>query len=289
MLGAILASTLAGHHRAVERRRLDMEDRTRAILVVESAISDVLSIVVALALLQAYKLGNLQVGHMAGQIVSTLALAAILRRLERLCLVGGPAPTRSLEIPPLSRRLRLYPLRWRGVARVQRLHRGAGVRSHVGNIESFHRYPGLKRFLPAEPITMNEPETCLPRRSRTSAQDLLLRLRRHLGRPRQPAGDLDRLCHHRHHLRGAIFPAVFFSLDKTTPRRDMSFLAVMAPKGLVPSGRIRLADSATRNLFHGDGEGVRLRRESRRPRPRTLVSANLVSANHVPTYRARVP
>lgn len=58
--------------------QLKLREESRTILVLESALSDVLCIVFALALIEATKSGSLQVGLIIGKILSSFILAAVV-------------------------------------------------------------------------------------------------------------------------------------------------------------------------------------------------------------------
>lgn len=77
MLGAIVGSTSPAVVVPLVRQ-LKMQEQSRTILVLESAVSDVLSIVVALAILEFHKLGELRFGLMLGHIIASFSLAAAL-------------------------------------------------------------------------------------------------------------------------------------------------------------------------------------------------------------------
>ena len=77
MLGAIVGGTSSAVVIPLVAQ-LRIRDESRAILVLESALSDVLCIVFALAFLAAYKIGDLRVGALVGQILSSFLLAGII-------------------------------------------------------------------------------------------------------------------------------------------------------------------------------------------------------------------
>jgi NhaP-type Na+/H+ or K+/H+ antiporter len=77
MLGAAVGSTSPAVIVPLVKR-LDMSEHSRTILFLESAISDVLSIVVALAFLGAYLLGHVQVGEVLGRILASFLLAGLI-------------------------------------------------------------------------------------------------------------------------------------------------------------------------------------------------------------------
>ncbi len=77
----ILGSILGGTSSAVVIplvKQLSMREDGKTILVLESALSDVLCIVFVLALIQAYKSDGIQVGTIAGSILSSFILASII-------------------------------------------------------------------------------------------------------------------------------------------------------------------------------------------------------------------
>ncbi|MGE0076320.1 MAG: cation:proton antiporter [Bacteroidales bacterium] len=76
-LGAILGGTSSAVVIPMVRL-LKIREESRTILVLESAVSDVLCIVFALALIEATKSGNLQVGLIVGKILSSFTFAAII-------------------------------------------------------------------------------------------------------------------------------------------------------------------------------------------------------------------
>lgn len=77
MLGAILGGTSSAVVIPMVRQ-LNMSEKSKTILVLESAFSDVLCIVFALALIQAYSLGNIKVGTVIGQILASFVLATFM-------------------------------------------------------------------------------------------------------------------------------------------------------------------------------------------------------------------
>jgi potassium/hydrogen antiporter len=77
MLGAIIGGTSS----AVVipfTNYLNIRNDTKAILALESAISDVLCIVALLALLDVYKVQEFNVGHVVGNLIATFLIAAII-------------------------------------------------------------------------------------------------------------------------------------------------------------------------------------------------------------------
>lgn len=76
MFGAIVGSTSPAVIVPLTRG-MKMEQSSETILFLESALSDVLSIVVAIGFMDSYKLGTLHVGQMIGHVLATLILAGL--------------------------------------------------------------------------------------------------------------------------------------------------------------------------------------------------------------------
>ena len=76
-LGAILGGTSSAVVIPLVKQ-LKLQESARTILVLESALSDVLCIVFVLALIQAYSADGIRVGAIVGSIISSFTLAALL-------------------------------------------------------------------------------------------------------------------------------------------------------------------------------------------------------------------
>ncbi|MDR0969432.1 MAG: cation:proton antiporter [Lentimicrobiaceae bacterium] len=77
MLGAILGGTSSAVVIPMVRQ-INMAEKSKVILILESAFTDVLCIVFALAFFEAIKLGHINVGEIIGRIVASFVLATIL-------------------------------------------------------------------------------------------------------------------------------------------------------------------------------------------------------------------
>lgn len=77
MLGAILGGTSSAVVIPMVRQ-ISMSEKSKVILILESAFTDVLCIVFALAFFEAIKLGQINVGEIIGRIVASFVLATIL-------------------------------------------------------------------------------------------------------------------------------------------------------------------------------------------------------------------
>lgn len=77
MLGAIVGGTSSAVVIPLVRQ-LNISNNSRTILILESAFSDVLSIIFALAFIEAIQLGEINVGTTIGQILASFILASIM-------------------------------------------------------------------------------------------------------------------------------------------------------------------------------------------------------------------
>lgn len=77
MLGSMVAGTAAAIVIPMVRQ-MRVSTKTRVTLTLESAISGVLCIVVALAFMEGYKLGNTSVGSMLGRVLASILMALLL-------------------------------------------------------------------------------------------------------------------------------------------------------------------------------------------------------------------
>ena len=77
MLGSMVAGTAAAIVIPLVRQ-MRVSDRTRVILTLESAISGVLCIVVSLAFIEGYKMGNISIGSTVGRVLASVLMALVL-------------------------------------------------------------------------------------------------------------------------------------------------------------------------------------------------------------------
>ncbi|HEY7211374.1 MAG TPA: cation:proton antiporter [Bryobacteraceae bacterium] len=231
MLGAIIGSTSPAVIVPLTRR-LPLAPSTKTILFLESAVSDVLSIVVAIGCLDSFRLGKLRFGPMLGQILATLVIAGIFGALGAFLWSALLRRVRGLENSIFTTPAFVFVL----FGIVELLGFSGYVAAVVfgavlGNIETFHDIFWMRRFLPNEPITMNQQE-------REFLAEVVFLLKtfffiyvgvsiRFADLALVTSGLL---------LTALIFlvriPAAWLGLNRTTPVRDASFVAIMTPKGL---------------------------------------------------------
>lgn len=77
MLGAMVSGTAAAIVIPLVRQ-MRVSDRTRVLLTLESAISGMLCIVIALAFIEGFKMGNVSWGSMLGKVLATILMALII-------------------------------------------------------------------------------------------------------------------------------------------------------------------------------------------------------------------
>ncbi|HEY7303866.1 MAG TPA: cation:proton antiporter [Bryobacteraceae bacterium] len=231
MLGAIIGSTSPAVIVPLTRR-LPIVESTKTTLFLESALSDVLSIVVAIGFMDSYRLGTLQVGSVVGQILATLILAGIFGALAAFAWSALLRKIRGLENSIFTTPAFVFVL----FGIVELLGFSGYVAAVVfgavlGNIEAFHRISWLQRSLPPEPITLNEEE-------RNFLGEVVFLLKTfffvYVGVSIRFT-DLP-LVYVAIALSVLIFllriPAAWLGLNRTTPVLDASLVAIMSPKGL---------------------------------------------------------
>ena len=230
MLGAIIGGTSSATVAPLVNQ-LTMRSESKAILVLESALSDAFTIVIPLALLEAYKLGQLRFNLIAGQIISSFLLAILfgaigaflwsilLNRVRTLQNAISTTPAFVFVIFGISEMLGYS-------GPIASLAFGATL----GNIELL-RLPWLKQYVPHESVALDEID-------KVFFSEVIFLLKTfffvYIGLSIQltdfgliSIGLLLTLL---------IFliriPVIRLSVHKTTPVADVSLMSVMIPKGL---------------------------------------------------------
>lgn len=96
LLGSMLAGTGASIVIPLVKQ-MKVSEQTSAVLTLESAISAVICIVVALALMEGYKMGSVKVGSMLGSVVSSVLMALILGVVGGIIWAGLLERVRKLQ------------------------------------------------------------------------------------------------------------------------------------------------------------------------------------------------
>lgn len=231
MLGAIIGSTSPAVIVPLTRR-LHMAQSSKTILFLESAVSDVLSVVVAIGFMDSYRMGKLHPGTMIGQIAATLTMSAAAGVAAAFLWSALLRRIRALENSMFTTPAFVFVLF--GVLELLGFSGYVGAVAFgavLGNIEVFHGMAWLRRYLPSEPITLDEPE-------RVFLGEVVFLLKTfffvYVGVSIQFTDY--RIIYIGLVLTALIFliriPAAYIGLARTTSVRDASLVAIMSPKGL---------------------------------------------------------
>ena len=231
MLGAIVGSTSPAVIVPLTKR-LTMQESSKTIVFLESAVSDVLSIVVSIGILDSMRLGHLQVGSMAGQIVATLLIASLVGAGGAFAWSALLRRIRGLENSIFTTPAFVFVL----FGLVELLGFSGYVTAAVfgavlGNIKVFHAIAWMRRYLPEDPITLNETE-------RVFVGEAVFLLKTfffvYVGVSIEFTNlDVVVIGLALTFLVFAIrLPATWVALDRHTPVRDASLVAILGAKGL---------------------------------------------------------
>lgn len=231
MLGAIIGSTSPAVIIPLTKR-ITMEQSSKTILFLESAVSDVLSIVIAISLMDSFRLGSVRIGLMLGQIVATIILPGVAGALAAFLWSALLRRIRGLENSMFTTPAFVFVLF--GVIEIIGFsgYVGAVVFGAVlGNMETFHRLSWTRRFLPREPITLDEPE-------RVFLAEVVFLLKTfffvYVGVSIKFTDT--RLVLIGLGLTAVIFfvriPAAWIGLARSTTPHDAALISIMSPKGL---------------------------------------------------------
>jgi len=139
-------------------RQLQLKDRPRTVLTVESAISEVLCIVLTIAILDAYEPGKMDVGIMLGQFISAFVIAVIFGVISALGWSTILHRVRSLENSIFLTPAFVFIVF--GIAEALGYNGAISALAFgvtLGNIWIFN-IPFLKKYIYAEPIALNRTE-----------------------------------------------------------------------------------------------------------------------------------
>jgi cell volume regulation protein A len=231
MLGAIIGSTSPAVIVPLTKK-LNMAQSSKTTLFLESAISDVLSIVVTIGLLNSAHLRQVRIGSMVGQIVASVTIAALAGAGSALIWSALLHRIRRLENSIFTTPAFVFVLF--GV--VELLGFSGYIASVtfgavLGNIETFQAGYWMNAFLPSEAITLNEPE-------RVFLSEVVFLLKTFFFVYVGVSMQLSSLqtAYTALALTAIVFamriPAAWIGLDRSTPVHDAAFVATMSPKGL---------------------------------------------------------
>jgi len=230
LLGAILGGTASAVVVPMVQQ-LRMSEQSRAILVLESVITDVLCIVVALAFFQAYHLGELRIGIVLGQTIASFLLAGALGIVSAFAWSIALHKIRTLQNSLLTTPAFVFMLY--GIVELLGFSGGIAALAFgvaIGNTGLFSNKI-IRKYVPREPISLNKTEKIL-------FGELVFILKTfffvYIGLSIQIA-DYTSIAF------GFLLTMVMFvlrivvvwvTIDRTTTASDASFIAVMVPKGL---------------------------------------------------------
>ena len=251
MLGAIVGSTSPAVIVPLVRK-ITLQKETKTVLYLESAISDVLSIVVAFALLEAYNLGSLKYGLMVGRIISSFSLAAILGIASAFGWSIILNKVRTLQNAIFTTPAFVFIVF--GLAEM------LGYSGYIsalafgitlGNIEMFDfDRPFLEKYIPQKPISLNETEKIF-----ISEVVFLLKSFFFVYVGFSIRLEDTHMVFMGLILTAAIFilrlPVVRFTMDKNLPKSDASFMSALVPKGLAAAvlASVPLQEGITEGLL----------------------------------------
>lgn len=230
MLGAAVGSTSPAVIVPLVRR-LDISETSRTTLFLESAISDVISIVVALALMEAYLLGRIRVGEVLGNILASFVLAAIIGFTAALVwslLLGRVRTLPNTNFTTLAFIFIVFGIV--DILGYSGFIAALAFGITLGNIKSLNLKP-LKRLIGQSPEDFNPKE-----RSFFSEVVFLLKtfFFLYVGISIRLA-DLTSLL-----IASAVVAAIYIiripvvrlAIPASVPRQDTAFMAALVPKGL---------------------------------------------------------
>ncbi len=233
MLGAILGGTSSIVVMPLISK-LHLQTETRAILFLESAITDVLCIVAALGFLEAHKAGEIAVGKMIGSIFAAFLVAVVFGSATALVWSAFLNRVREIQNSIFTTPAVVFVL----YGLIELIGFSGAIAAlafgvTLGNIERFN-LKWIEKYVPDDPISLGE-------RERLFFSDAVFLLKTfffvYIGLSIKLA-DVTPLS-----VGGmitiAIFlvriPVVHFALPKSMPRNDGMFAAIMCPKGLAPA------------------------------------------------------
>lgn len=232
--GLILGSILGGTSSAVVIplvRKLPLRAQSRTALFLESTFSDVLCIVVTLALLQAFRYHSLNVGIMLGQIIASFSLAAAIG-----CFAAIFWSTVLCKIREFKNGIFLSPAFVFIVYGIAELLGYSGAIAAfafgftLGNVQYFRQILP-KKALPVTPIEFNEKEKAF-----FAELEFLLKtfFFVYIGISIKVSNQA--LLFGGLMLTIAIFiiriPVIYLAMDRIIARFDISIISAMVPKGL---------------------------------------------------------
>jgi NhaP-type Na+/H+ or K+/H+ antiporter len=235
MLGAILGGTSSAVVVPLVRQ-LRMSEQSKTVLMLESVLTDVLCIIVALGLLDAYmfKEADFHIGTMIGKIVSSFLLAAMLGIVGAFVWSILLHRVRTLQYSIFTTPAFVFVL----YGLVELLGYSGAISSltfgfAIGNAELFN-LPVIQRYIPRKSISLNETEKVFFAEAVFLIKTFFFV---YVGLSIKLADFWS--VYFGLFLTLAVFLSrilvVQLSIQRSVTRWDASFMAVMVPKGLAPA------------------------------------------------------
>ncbi|HWP83218.1 MAG TPA: cation:proton antiporter, partial [Bacteroidota bacterium] len=230
MLGAIVGGTASAIVIPLVKQ-LTLKEESRTVLVLESVVTDVLCIVVALGLFEAYQFGEVRPGLILGHLIASFLMAALIGVVSAFGWSILLHRVRTLQYSILTTPAFVFVVF--GIAEM--LGYSGAIASlafgiAIGNTQLFH-LKAIRRFVRTEPISLNETEKVL-------FGELVFILKTfffvYVGLSIQ-LNDVASVSFGLL-LTLLIFlvriPVLWISRDRQTSPSDASYMAIMVPKGL---------------------------------------------------------
>jgi cell volume regulation protein A len=157
ILGAIVGSTSEAVVIPLVRQ-LKIKEETQTLLSVESSVNDVLSIVITIALVEAYTMGNFNIGAMAGNLVASFLVALVFGIVG--ALIWSVLLNRIHAIKNAIFTTPAFVFVIFGVVEVMGFSGAIAALAFgvtIGNIAQIH-FPVFKSLTVKEPVGLNETE-----------------------------------------------------------------------------------------------------------------------------------
>jgi cell volume regulation protein A len=157
ILGAIVGSTSEAVVIPLVRQ-LTLREETKTLLSVESSVNDVLSIVITIALVQAYTLGKFEIGLVAGDLVASFLVALVFGIVG--ALIWSILLNRIHAIKNAMFTTPAFVFIIFGIVEIMGFSGAIAALAFgvtIGNIETI-RFPFFKTLTVKEPVGLNETE-----------------------------------------------------------------------------------------------------------------------------------
>ncbi|MFC1898825.1 cation:proton antiporter [Chloroflexota bacterium] len=157
ILGAIVSSTSEAVVIPLVRQ-LKVQEETRSLLLVESSINDVLSIVITVALVEAYKLGDFSVAIIFGDLIAAFIVALVIGIVAAIIWSSVLNKVHAIKNTMFTTPAFVFLIY--GVVEIIGFSGAISALAFgitIGNIKSI-RFPFFKKSVSQDPVGLNETE-----------------------------------------------------------------------------------------------------------------------------------